>query len=282
MAVDWKKRLVGEFSLRRLALSLVEIYLLVMIAGYLISDHLIFCPQEPAYRLDEPGFFRIAVDGQEQIAMFEEPGPPDAPAVLYIHGNAEDIGDLRPFFQDYAARGFRVFSFDYRGYGRSDGKAGTRHASRDAEAAYQYLVKERGVAPDRLIIHGRSVGAAFGIELAAAHPVGGLVVQSGFVSAFRTLTRYPLFPLDKLRSGRTIRRVTCPVLVIHGSRDSVIPPWHGQALYDAARSPKSYYGSPDAGHDDVAEAGGEYWTRLSRFGSMVDGRTNSPATQIQE
>jgi fermentation-respiration switch protein FrsA (DUF1100 family) len=270
IASSWKKWLLGELSVRRVLLSLVEIYLLVMAGGFLISDRLMFCPQSPGYRPDEPGVFRIPAEGGERIAMLERASRPGAPAVLFLHGNAEDIGDLRPFFEEYASRGFHVFAFDYRGYGRSDGRAGTRHARQDAEAAYRYLVEQRGVDPAKLIIHGRSLGAAFAVELAAAHPVGGLVVQSGFVSAFRTVTRLPLFPLDKLRSSRTIRRVRCPVLLIHGVKDVIIPFWHGQALYGAAPSPKFFYWLKEAGHDDVAETGGgEYWGRLRRFAAFT-------------
>jgi fermentation-respiration switch protein FrsA (DUF1100 family) len=109
------------------------------------------------------------------------------------------------------------------------------------------------------------------VPLAADHPVGGLIVQSGFVSAFRTLTRLPLFPLDKGRNLRTIRRVRCPILIVHGLRDAIIPPWHGRALYDAAPSPKEFLWTAGAGHDDVPDEGGEaYWTRLVSFASLVD------------
>lgn len=267
---EWSRWVVGTFSWRRVLISLVEIYVLVMLGGYWISDSLIFQPQPSSYTLKEPDVFRIPVTPREQVAMMGLTNHPGAPVVLYLHGNAEDIGENRDIFEAYAARGFQVYALDYRGYGCSDGKAGTRRAMEDAEAAWRHLVRERGVDPRRLIIHGRSVSAAYAIALAAEHGAAGLVVQSGFVSAFRVLTRYPLFPVDRLRGERWIRRVRCPILFIHGMRDEVIPFWHGQALYEAASAPKEFFWVKEAGHDDIPEVAGEaYWERLRVFGERA-------------
>lgn len=262
---------MGEISWRRILLSLFEIYLLVMLGGLLIADRLIFLPQPSSYTPLLPGVFRIPVNERESVAMMVFTNQPAAPAVLFLHGNAEDIGELAPLFEEYAAQGFNVYAFDYRGYGCSDGKPGTRHARQDAEAVFQHMIRERGVDPKRLIIHGRSVGAAFAIRLAADHPeIGGLVVQSGFVSAFRTVTQAPVFVLDTLRNDRLIRRIKCPVLFIHGRQDVVIPIWHGRELFENAPEPKFFNEIEGAGHDDVPEvAGADYWERIKDFAATA-------------
>lgn len=272
--MNWKRWLIGELSWRRLLIALVEIYLLVMLGGLLIADRLIFLPRESSYTRLLPGVFRVPVNDLESVAVMAFTNQPSAPVILYLHGNAEDIGELSSLFEEYAAQGFTVYAFDYRGYGCSDGKPGTRHARQDAEAVYQYITKTCGVDPKRLIIHGRSVGAAFAIQLAADHPeTGGLVVQSGFVSAFRTVTKRTVFIFDALRNHRLIRKIACPVLFIHGNLDAVIPIWHGRELYDVAPEPKDFYEVDGAGHDDVPDVGGEaYWARIRAFASGLTAR----------
>ena len=116
------------------------------------------------------------------------------------------------------ALGFSVFAYDYHGYGTSGGKATEQNAYEDIDAAYNYLTQVLKVPPDRIIAHGRSLGGAVAIDLASRKPLGGLVVESSFVSAFRVVTGYRIFPFDKFRNADKIRQVRCPVLIIHGRR----------------------------------------------------------------
>src|SRR5690606_30461216 len=95
--------------------------------------------------------------------------------------------------------------------------------------------------PERIILLGRSVGAGPATQLAAREPVGGLVVESAFTSAFRVLTRVRLLPFDRFDNLKHIRHARCPVLVIHGAEDDIIPPSHGRRLFAAAPEPRAHY-----------------------------------------
>jgi fermentation-respiration switch protein FrsA (DUF1100 family) len=120
----------------------------------------------------------------------------------------------------------------------------------DIDAAFAHLTTALGTPPERIIAYGRSVGTGPAVDLAARRPVGGLVVESGMTTAFRVLTRIPLLPGDRFRNIDKIGRVRCPVLVMHGRVDDIVPLSHGQALWAAAPEPKRFLWMDGAGHND--------------------------------
>ena len=129
-----------------------------------------------------------------------------------------------------------------------------------------YLVTQRGVPRNRILVHGRSVGGGPATYLAQENRVAGLVVESAFVTAFRVLTHVPVVPFDKFRNISRIGDVNCPVLVIHGRKDATIPFWHGEALFRAAREPKACCWLDDMTHDEMPPAAEKaYWEALSSF-----------------
>jgi abhydrolase domain-containing protein 17 len=113
------------------------------------------------------------------------------------------------------------------------------------------LVNDLGITPDKIIIHGRSLGGAIAIDLASRKPCAGLIVESSFVTAFRVLTAVPIYPFDRFNSLAKIGRINCPVLFIHGKRDSVVPFWHGEKLFATANEPKYTLWLEDSGHNDI-------------------------------
>ena len=164
------------------------------------------------------------------------------------------------------ALGFSIFAYDYHGYGTSGGKATEQNAYEDIDAAYNHLTQVLRVPSDRIIAHGRSLGGAVAIDLASRKPLGGLVVESSFVSAFRVVTGYRIFPFDKFRNADKIKAVRCPVLVIHGRQDEVIPFWHGERLFELANEPKMNFWADGAGHNNLKPvAGPEYVRALKAF-----------------
>ena len=172
------------------------------------------------------------------------------------------------------ALGFSVFAFDYHGYGTSGGKPTEQNSYEDIAAAYDHLTQVLKIPPERIIAHGRSLGGAVAIDLAAKRPVGGLVVESSFVSAFRVVTGYRVFPFDKFRNLEKIRQVRCPLLIIHGREDEVIPFWHGERLFAQANEPKMSFWVEGAGHNNLkVAAGAEYERALINF---RDGLSREP------
>jgi hypothetical protein len=125
------------------------------------------------------------------------------------------------------------------------------------------LVHERHIQPKNIILFGHSLGGAVAIDLASRRECGGLIVQSSFTSAkdmARRLFRIPLFeyiPKSQFNSLAKIRQVRAPILIVHGTRDEVVPFSMGQRLFEAAPEPKFFFPVEDAGHNDVVEVGGE-------------------------
>jgi hypothetical protein len=173
--------------------------------------------------------------------------------------------------EDLRAAGFAVFAYDYRGYGTSTGRPSERGVYADADAAYDALTHDLGVPAERIIDYGRSLGSAVAIDLAARRPVGGLIVEAPFLSAFRAATRVPLLPWDKFDNAAKIARVRCPVLVIQGTNDRVVPFAQGQGIYELANQPKRNLWVEGAGHNDpfyVAEK--RYTAALLSFRELLN------------
>jgi fermentation-respiration switch protein FrsA (DUF1100 family) len=191
---------------------------------------------------------------------------------LVSHGNGGNIShrlDRALLIQRHLRSS--VFLYDYRGYGASEGSPDEAGTYRDAGAAYRWLVEQRHVNRDELVLLGESLGSAVAVELALEHPAAALVLEAPFTSvpdvARRTIFA-PLAPFVRTRYDNLARipRLRMPLLVMQGDRDDVIPPALGRRLFDAAPPPKRYYAIPGAGHNDTYVVGGAaYWNALSDF-----------------
>lgn len=249
------------------------IYLFLNLYAWLVSDQLLFAPREPSYRHLPHETRILSGDGERINAVYlEHPNPKCT--LLFSHGNAEDLGNVIPFMQQFHERGCSVLMYDYRGYGTSGGHPSTIHAKEDATAAYHWLVDEKNIDPRTIVSHGRSLGGAVAVWLAANHQVGGVISEISFASAFRVKTRWKLTPLDKFDSLKSIRRVNCPVLVIHGIDDETIPFWHGKKVFEAAPEPKRHLWIEEGKHYNYAYIEEEkYFNTIERFiNELVNGR----------
>lgn len=200
--------------------------------------------------------------------------PGSQKALLWFHGNAENIGHGLGRLAFYSRLGVNVLAVDYRGYGRSGGSPNEAGVYRDADAAYDYLVQIRHVRPKNIIVFGHSLGGAVAIDLASRRECGGLIVQSSFTS-IRDMARrtfgIPLFeyiPKSRLDSLAKIQQVRAPIFIVHGTRDETVPFSMGQRLSTAAPEPKSFFPVEGAGHNDVIEIGGDQL--LERFKSFLE------------
>ncbi|MBD2038084.1 alpha/beta hydrolase [Leptolyngbya sp. FACHB-321] len=255
--------LLGKFSVGRVVRSVLFIYLALGAYAFFFADRQIFQPQPSSYQ-DDRTTLKLASAPNIQISAVYLPHPKATYTILYSHGNAEDLGDIRPRLTQIQAIGVNVFAYDYRGYGTSQGSASEQAAYQDIDAAYRYLTTTLKQPPNRIIAYGRSVGSGPSIDLATRQAVAGLVVESGFKSTFRVLTHVPLFPFDKFPNINKIGAVPCPMLFIHGTRDRTIPLQHGQALFDRANQPKTFLIVDGADHNDVEQVAGERYTQALR------------------
>jgi fermentation-respiration switch protein FrsA (DUF1100 family) len=221
-----------------------------------------------------------SADGTELQGMFFPSTAPANGTIVHFHGNGENM-TFHAFFAAWLAKErYNVFEFDYRGYGASDGKPSIAGAIDDGVAALHYVSSRKGVDPNRIVVFGQSLGGALAIAAVAKSELPGVkavVVESTFES-YRSIARDKLnelwltwafqWPLQYAFPNRWNPRdlvgkiAPRPLLVIHGTADRVVPFKHGEALYEAARDPKTFWEVPKGGHTQA-------FARQSRFSAEL-------------
>jgi fermentation-respiration switch protein FrsA (DUF1100 family) len=255
--------------LRGVLLVVIVIYIIALFVAVFLSEQLIFQPQQAGYR-ENAAILKLTSSDGAKISATYLPNPDATFTVLFSHGNAEDIGDDQPLLERIRAAGFAVLAYDYQGYGTSEGKPTERHAYDDEDAAYNFLVQTKHIQPTKIIAFGRSVGSGPAADLASRRPVAGLILESAFTSAFRVMTRVSVFPFDRFDNLYKVKKVHRPVLIIHGTQDSVINVVHGRELFAAANEPKLALWVEGANHNDVAFVGGaRYSDTLKAFAILI-------------
>lgn len=197
-----------------------------------------------------------------------------APTVLYLHGNSRNISHNLENALRYRALGCNLLLVDYRGYGKSSGgKPSEAKVYEDAEAAWQYLVRQRGVKPQQLFIYGHSLGGAVAIDLALRHAeAAGLIAESTFTSmqAMGEL-KYEFLPAGLLLNQRfeslqKIPQLKIPLLLIHGTWDQKVPVGMARQLFEAAPQPRTLVLIEGGEHSNNAAVGWiEYRDAVSAF-----------------
>ena len=176
--------------------------------------------------------------------------------VLYCHGNGGNLAGRESTLRFLQKEmGVSVLIFDYRGYGRSEGKATVAGAISDATAARMELAKLAKVNESDIVLMGRSLGGAIAVQLAADAPPRGLIVESSFSSLREVASEhFPklawLVAKNKLDSALAIADVRCPLLQSHGDADRVISCESGRRLFAAAKHPKRFITLNGLGHND--------------------------------
>ena len=276
-------RLYGGF--KRLIVSIVASIVVLVGLALLFEEKLIYFPSErvdvtpEALSLDYRNLTLSTSDGTIVHGWFL-PSPAAEPSrytVLICHGNAGNVADrLDRTLLMHRNLGTNVLLFDYRGFGRSEGSPNEEGTYRDARAAYDYLLNEAGVTPERLILFGESLGAAVAVQLAGEVPAAGLVLEAPFTSIpDMARVAYPFVPPGWIRTRydnlAKLPELRLPILIIHGSEDATVPFSHGRRLYEAAREPKRFLAVDGAGHSDSFLVGGDrYWAAWREYLELVD------------
>jgi len=250
----------------RIAILLGACYgVLCLIAGC-FSNSLLFPKPRPSYAKGETDLFLNTPSGERIACLYLKNSEANGTTILFSHGNAEDLGYASDYLEVLHGLGFSVLAYDYPGYGQSSGKPTEKGCHDAAQAAYEHLVNKEGIPSESIVLHGRSLGSGPSCKLASKYKVGGLILESPFVSAFRVMTHVTLLPWDKFSNIDCAKKVACPSLVIHGEMDEVVPFWHGQRIFDALPEPKTFHRIPKANHNDVAEVSGNaYWKTIKDF-----------------
>jgi pimeloyl-ACP methyl ester carboxylesterase len=196
--------------------------------------------------------------------------------VLFLHGNGGNISHRLESLELFHRLGLSVLIIDYRGYGQSEGSPGEQGTYLDAEAAWRYLVEERQISANQIILFGESLGGAVAAWLAQKHTPGGLILVSTFSSVPDMGAQvYPFLPVRLLAQVQynTLARlpeIHCPVLIIHSPDDEVVPYSHGQQLYAAANTPKEFLEIRGSHNEGFILSAAQYEAGLSNFIAKLD------------
>lgn len=189
--------------------------------------------------------FLVTKDGVRINGWFIPANTSDK-ALLFFHGNGGNISHRRESIEVFNRLGLNVFIIDYRGYGISEGKPDEKGLYLDAQAAWNYLI-EKGFGKNNIIIFGRSLGGAIATNLASKVKPGALIIESTFSSArdmgrsiFPALSRVLIFRYE-FNTEVLIKKINCPLLVVHSRDDEVIPFMLGKKVFDVANKPKSFF-----------------------------------------
>jgi hypothetical protein len=247
-------------------------------ALYLLQDRLVYhpggtieaTPADVGLPFEDVTF--TASDGVTLTGWYVPAETPDAPTVLFCHGNGGNISHRLATLQILHRLGLGVLIFDYRGYGRSEGTPSEQGTYADVRAAWDYLVDQRDIPPDRIVLQGRSLGASVAAWLGREVRPAGVIVESAMISApelgsemyrfipgflMRALCRYEYDTHSDLAAAQ------CPVMVMHSPGDTMVPFAHGQAVYAAANEPKRFV-ELRGGHNDAHEVSGGIYTEAIR------------------
>ncbi|MBN1788820.1 MAG: alpha/beta fold hydrolase [Sedimentisphaerales bacterium] len=177
--------------------------------------------------------------------------------LLFCHGNGGNMTHRLESINIFNRLGLNCLIFDYRGYGQSQGKPSERGVYMDAQTAYDWLRKEKGLAPEEIIIFGRSLGGTVAAHLASNVKAKGLILESCFSSYVDIARRYypympvKLFSKFSFNAVDYVKKVHYPVLCLHSKGDEIVSYKFGRKVYDAANEPKKFieiFGSHNSGY----------------------------------
>ena len=198
------------------------------------------------------------------------PHPNPRAVVLFCHGNAGNIthrAEIMAVLNEFAETS--VLMFDYRGYGRSEGKPDEEGVIADARAARAWLAEEAGIGEQDVVLIGRSLGGAVAVDLAAGDGARALVLESTFSSMPDVAAHhYPWLPVrlvmrTSFNSAEKIVNYHGPLLQSHGDADTIVPYRFGRRLFDAANEPKQFHTIAHGNHNDLQDLA--YFEKLSAF-----------------
>jgi len=230
------------------------IYLLLALALYLLQGKMVFLSGMPGRALTAtPGDIGLTYEDvfltttdSERLHGWFVPAAGARGVVLFFHGNAGNISHRLDSIAIFNQLGLDTLIIDYRGYGESSGKTSEQGTYLDAQAAWDYLVDERGVSADRIIIFGRSLGGAIGAWLGSQHIPAAVIIESSFSSGVDMARRlYPFLPVRLITRLRYpvvdyASRLESPVLVMHSRDDEIIPFEMGREIHGAVKQRKAF------------------------------------------
>ncbi len=258
---------------RRIALAVFSVYLMSAMALFSLQRSILFprhfIPDPPNVAAQIPNLVRVDVTHADGISegwlipgrgvSAERPGP----VVFHSHGNAELIDYAAPMLMTYLDWGVSIALVEYRGYGRSGGAPSQDAITEDLVAFYDLVTARPEIDATRVVLHGRSLGGGAMGQLAARRTARAMVLESTFrsVTAMARKMLLPAFLVrDPFDTEAVLRTIDVPLLLMHGTRDEVIPFENSEALLAAASNAKLL--AFEAGHNDLPPVSKPYWAAI--------------------
>lgn len=217
--------------------SIAFLFVLYLSSLFLLQDRLLFKPDNNYIspqnaNLNDVSENMLTMSDGTKVMTWIKDGDKNLPAVLFFHGNRGQMAEFAPQIIRFSKDGHGIFLAEYRGYGNSEGKINQDKMFSDGAEIYDWI-KERGYS--KVIVIGYSFGCAASIGLSGKRSVDGLALISPFASLSRLVAeKYPFADWilkDDYPSEQTIQKLTAPILIIHGTADTLIPVHHAEILY---------------------------------------------------
>jgi len=251
-------------------------YFTLLVYVYVKQDGMLYYPSKEIeitprdIGLDYRDIALMTKDGVE-INAWHVPAERSRGVLLFCHGNAGNISHRLDSIRIFHNLGLDVFIFDYRGYGKSRGIPDEEGTYLDAEAAWDYLVDDLGVNPEKILFFGRSLGSAVAVETVLRKRAGALIIESGFTSVpdlgkkyfpylpVRLLSRFHYASIDK------VGKIEIPKLFIHSPDDEIVPYVQGMRLFEKSHGPKEFLPISGGHNEGFLMSGKAYKNGLDAF-----------------
>jgi uncharacterized protein len=249
-------------ELKLLLLLAVAAYLGVVGLAWFAQERLVFYPRPATAAARAPDGWNLDAvelttsDGTRVRGLLLRPPVQRAPLVIYFGGNAEEVTEgADTLARDHGARALLLVN--YRGYGRSEGRPSEKALLEDALEVYDWAVRQPGIDPQRVAVHGRSLGSGVAVAVAAARPVRCVVLTTPFASALDVAREfYPWLPVGillrhRFDSAALAPKIEVPLLVLSANEDRIVKPHHATKLASLWRGPVEHEKFAGFGHNDL-------------------------------
>jgi len=262
-------------------------YAVLAVVLFFYQPNLLYFPDMPSREIyATPGDIGLDFEpltlttrDDEQLDAWFIPANDARGVVLFCHGNAGNISHRLDSIQQFHELGLSILIFDYRGYGQSSGRPTEKGTYRDGDAAWHYLVEQRGIPPEQIILFGRSLGASIAAELATRQNAAGVILESAMTSVPDVAARfYPWLPVRWLSryqydTRKKLANIHGPVLIVHSRDDEIISYSNGERLFEAANEPKQFLQLRGGHNDGFLVSGKDYIHGLDSFlGNVLAGK----------
>lgn len=219
--------------------------------------------------------------GEVEAFLSLPPGEGPFPLIVGFHVNAGCVDNMGWMRREYTSRGWAVLTPEYRGYGRSAGQPSEKAIVADAVVFVDRVLTRPEIDASRVVYHGRSLGGAVAAQVAKARPPRAMVLESTFTSVAAMAMRYgvpPFLVKNPFRTDRVLRELAGPVLLLHGTEDTIVSVEHARRLVKCVPRGGAAGGAGTAegrglrtliempgGHNDFPVDEGAYWEAIDRW-----------------